>query len=73
MGKIEPNVFDNSADNYRVHFWLNGRDKGRISCALASYAEAERWVGGWHSRHSGDDLRIHDRRSVGHISDSEAA
>jgi len=64
-------AFDNSADNFRVHFWHNGRDKGRISCALATYSEAERWIGEW--SHKGDDLRIHDRRSAGHIRDSEAA
>lgn len=66
-------LFDSSSDNFRVHFWLNGRDKGRVSCPLASRSEAERWVADWHSRNSNDDLRIHDRRSAGHIRDSEAA
>lgn len=66
-------VFDSSTDNFRVHFWREGRDRGRISCALASYSEAERWVRWWCERHTSDDLRIHDRRSAGHIRDCEAA
>ena len=65
--------FDNSADNFRVHFWRAGKDRGRISCPLATHSEAQRWVDWWCSRHPEDDLRIHDRRSAGHIADSEAA
>lgn len=68
--------FDTSSDNYRVHFWRNGKDAGRVSCALRSFSDAERWIEFWKSAGSafeGDDLRIHDLRSVGHIRDSEAA
>ena len=66
-------TYDTSADNFRVHFWHNGRDKGRISCALASYSEAERWIEDWKNegeRFANDDLRIHDLRSTGHVNDA---
>lgn len=63
-------------DNFRVHFWNNGRDKGRVSCPLETWGDAERWIADWKSagpKFESDDLRIHDARSVGHVPDCEAA
>lgn len=55
-------LYDDSADNFRVHFYRDDKDRGRISCPLATREEAERWIGDWKSvdpKYKDDDLRIH--------------
>jgi hypothetical protein len=50
-----------------VHLWVGGRDKGRVSCQLDSWAAAERWIAEWKSvapTFENDDLRINDSRCI---------
>ena len=62
-------------DNFRVHLWIGGRDKGRVSCPIGTWEQAEAWIADWKAvapRFENVDLRIHDARSVGYVSDLEA-
>lgn len=48
---------------FEVHFWKDGKNKGRVSCLLSSRQDAERWISEWKSvavRFENDDLRIHE-------------
>lgn len=48
---------------YSVHLWRNGQDRGRVSCLLNSFNDAERWISQWRSvgsKFQSDDLRVHN-------------
>lgn len=76
MAKVKFDLSAPHEDNFRVHFWMNGRDKGRVSAPIRSWEQAEAWIRDWKEAGESfakDDLRIHDLRSIGHITDNEAA
>lgn len=70
---MEDEVFDcskNHADNFRVHLWIGGKDKGRVSCPIETRAQAEAWIRDWRAAGTTfqhDDLRIVDVRQPGFI------